>query len=95
MFVREGETWITTRYEPPTRIDYDGHAVDGYRIEMQPFVKDANRDKLRAFADARYVFLVAEAIPGGIYSIEETAPGAGGKAAVTKTLKLVEVKATP
>ena len=29
VFLREGETWITTRYAPPTRIDYAIFVPDG------------------------------------------------------------------
>ena len=64
----------------PARVPLDGREVEGWRISLRPFAEDENRDKFHEFAAKRYEFLVADAVPGGIYEMRTITPQADGAA---------------
>ncbi|WP_420847288.1 hypothetical protein [Methylobacterium organophilum] len=57
----------------PTQVTYKGRQVDGWRVEMQPFVGDAQTERMRGFDALTYTFVTAPEVPGEIVSIEARA----------------------
>ena len=53
----------------PARFSFDGREIEGWKISFRPFVEDMNRDKFGEFAKKRYEFVIADAVPGGIYEM--------------------------
>ncbi|MFT0860814.1 hypothetical protein [Ancylobacter sp. G4_0304] len=62
----------------PARFDFDGRAVEGWKLSMTPFADDPNKDKLLELAGRHYEFLFSDAVPGGLYSISVVTPKAEG-----------------
>lgn len=48
----------------PTKIDYAGKTVDGYKIALAPYASDPNASKLQGYEGSRFSFVVSEAVPG-------------------------------
>lgn len=57
----------------PTQIDYRGRKVEGWRVEMQPFMGDAQTERMRGFESLTYTFVTSPDVPGEIVSIEAQA----------------------
>lgn len=51
------------------RLPYHGHAVDVQEISITPYRDDPNRSRYEKLADKQYQFLLASAVPGGLYAI--------------------------
>jgi hypothetical protein len=62
----------------PTRLNFSGRRVEGWRVAVSPFAQDRHRDKLGAHAAKRYEFTFSDAVPGGLYEIRLTTPDAQG-----------------
>jgi hypothetical protein len=62
----------------PATVDVSGRSLPGWRIETQPFAEDTNRQKMSGLETLRYIFLVADEVPGSIVSIEAKASGSNG-----------------
>ena len=70
--LREGAT-VT-----PTKIDLNGREVEGWRVEIHPFVKDAMEERMRGLDKMTYTFITSPAVPGQIVSIEASAKNPEG-----------------
>jgi hypothetical protein len=57
----------------PATVEVAGRPLPGWQIQTQPFAEDTNRQKMRGLETLRYVFLVADEVPGAIVSIEAKA----------------------
>lgn len=57
----------------PIQIDFKGRKVEGWRVEMKPFVGDAQSERMRGFETITYTFVTAPDVPGEIVSIEARA----------------------
>jgi hypothetical protein len=62
----------------PARFVFEGREVEGWRAAVSPFAQDRNRDRLREHADKRYEFTLSDAVPGGLYEVRTSRPGADG-----------------
>lgn len=63
----------------PTRIEYGGKTVDGWKVTLKPFGDDMkNRGKLKEFAERTYELTFSEAVPGGLYALKTVTPKVGG-----------------
>jgi hypothetical protein len=63
----------------PTKIEYGGKTIDGWKVTLKPFGDDAkNRGKLREFAERTYELTFSDAVPGGLYALKTVTPKAGG-----------------
>lgn len=62
------------RVEPVTET-VDGRTVAAEKITLEPFVDDAHKGELGAFAAKRYEFVVSEDVPGGLISLKTTTAG--------------------
>jgi len=61
-----------------TTVTVDGVAVPAEKIVLKPFVTDAHRTELGAFADKTYEFVVSDKVPGSVVSIRAVTPQLGG-----------------
>lgn len=57
-----------------TTVKLDGNEVDAHRITLRPFKGDANFSRVPEFAEMVYEFVVADAVPGGVYSVSSYIP---------------------
>ncbi len=64
----------------PVEIQRDGATVAATEIILLPFKDDPNLAAFPGVPEKRYRFLVSAAVPGSIYEIEATTPGADGGA---------------
>lgn len=51
------------------KMKYRGRSVDGQEVSITPFLEDPNRPKYEKFVRKQYVFLLSEAVPGGVFGI--------------------------
>jgi len=58
----------------PVRVRYNGTETAGREIRITPYVDDPNNARYRALAGKRYVFILSDAIPGGIYQVRTVVP---------------------
>lgn len=87
---------LATGTVTPARFAYDGREIEGWKLTMRPFAEDPNKDKLLELVGRRYEFLFAEAVPGGLYSIDVVTPKADGSANMIETsLTLTGVNTAP
>jgi hypothetical protein len=70
--LREGAT-VT-----PTKVTVGGREVDGWRVEIQPFAKDAMEQRMRGMDKMTYTFITSPEVPGQIISIEAQSKNAEG-----------------
>ena len=56
----------------------EGRTVPGWRIDAKPFADDANKAKMRGLDSLAYTFLVADAVPGAVVSLEARATDDSG-----------------
>lgn len=59
-----------------TRISYNGSEVDAQEVVLSPYAKDPMRSRYDRYADKRYTFVLSKAVPGGVYQVRTTMPGA-------------------
>lgn len=61
-------------------ISYKGKPIAAREVTISPFVTDPNRPRFEKYANKDYVFLLSDAVPGGVYGIRtqmsDTTPGA-------------------
>jgi len=64
-------------------LNYRGKNIAGQEYAITPYVDDPNRARFEQLANKRYVFLLSDAVPGGVYGIRARAvdPAAGADAA--------------
>ena len=58
----------------PVRVAYDGRELAGHKVTIHPFRDDPNPSRMREFAGQTYEFIVADQVPGGLYSIVSYVP---------------------
>jgi hypothetical protein len=61
-------------------ITVDGRSEPAKAITLQPYRHDPGIERYAAFRDKRYRFVLSDAVPGTVYEIEATLPGAGADA---------------
>ncbi len=78
----------------PVTVEFAGARLDGKKISFQPYKDDPKRGEFEKFADKAYQIVVADALPGYLYSIETTIPGPPGTPPlIHEVLKLEKVEA--
>ena len=48
---------------------YRGKTIKGTEVEISPYLDDPNRSRYEALAVKQYVFMLSDAVPGGVYGI--------------------------
>jgi hypothetical protein len=61
-------------------ITFHGRSEPAKAITLQPYRHDPSIERYAAFRDKRYRFVLSDAIPGMVYEVEATLPGAGADA---------------
>ncbi len=62
----------------PVQATFKGKTVEAWRIEVQPFVDDKMKDRMRGLSNLTYVFVTSAAVPGELLSIEARSKNAEG-----------------
>ena len=79
----------------PARFTYDGREIEGWKLSMQPFAGDPNKDKLQELAGRHYEFLFSDQVPGGIYAIRVVTPAKDGASNIIETSLTLTGAAAP
>lgn len=53
-------------------LNYRGKAVAGTEVEISPYLDDPNRPRYEKLALKQYVFMLSDAVPGGVYGIRSS-----------------------
>ncbi len=56
-----------------TEVEFKGRKVEGWKIEMQPFLGDPLTDRMRGFDGLTYTFVTSPEVPGEIVSMQARA----------------------
>ena len=73
-------------------IEVDGQRLPATRITLKPFTADPRIDQFPAFRDKAYEMTVADAVPGGLWSVVARTPDpATGELVVEKSMTFVGV----
>ncbi|WP_373318385.1 hypothetical protein [Methylobacterium haplocladii] len=70
----------------PTKIDFKGRQIDGWKIVTSPFVGDPLTERMRGFDKITYTFVTSPEVPGEIVSIEAQAKKPDGGELLEETL---------
>jgi len=62
----------------PTKVEFDGRTVEGWRVVTKPFEGDAMTQRMRGLENLTYTFVTAPSIPGEIVSIEASSKSTDG-----------------
>jgi hypothetical protein len=75
-----------------TTASWRGQAVPARMVRVQPFLDDPFRARFADQATTEYVFVLSDAVPGGVYQARASvpAPAAGAAPLATRTLTLDE-----
>ncbi len=60
---------------------YRGRSIPGHEISISPYLDDPNRARFESLAGKQYVFLLSEAVPGGVFGISTRVGSEGDDAA--------------
>jgi len=78
---------------------YRGKTVAGQEFAITPYVDDPNRPRFEQFANKRYVFMLSDAVPGGVYGIRalvaDAAKGADAPPLIAEELLIDGAEAEP
>ncbi len=61
-----------------TTVTVGGREVAGWRVEVQPFLDDPQRERMRGLERLAYRFVVSDAVPGALVSSQASAAAAEG-----------------
>jgi hypothetical protein len=76
-------------------VSYQGKSVAGKEILIKPYQDDPNRARFEQFTRKQYVFVLSDAVPGGVATIRSTVPADGAAAPlIEEELDLDGVDAT-
>lgn len=56
----------------PVRVSYKGKEIEGQEVAISPYLDDPNRAKFEKYLGKQYRFILAPAVPGGVYGIQTT-----------------------
>lgn len=62
------------------RLPYRGKTVEGSEITVAPYLDDPNRMRFERYAGKTYLFVLSEAVPGGVVAMRSSVAGADGAA---------------
>ncbi|MFZ9888831.1 MAG: hypothetical protein ACO3JL_15135 [Myxococcota bacterium] len=80
----------------PETFEFAGKRYDGTRVTITPYTDDPRRASFEKFADKIYSFVVSDSLPGFLYEIRTTIPGAeGAPPLIDETLRLAAISPLP
>lgn len=56
----------------PVRVSYKGKDIEGQEVTISPYLDDPNRAKFEKYLGKQYRFILAPAVPGGVYGVQTT-----------------------
>ncbi len=59
-----------------TKVNYNGREVAAQEVSIAPYENDPLRSRFERYAGKRYTFVLANAVPGGVYRVSTVLPGA-------------------
>jgi hypothetical protein len=59
-----------------TSFEFEGKTIQGHKITIEPFKGDPNMTRVPEYANSVYEFVVADAVPGGLYRVSSIIPNA-------------------
>ena len=65
------------------KVSFGGKTVDAREYRIKPYANDPNKQKFPKYVGKTYIFVLSDAVPGGIYRVDSVIPdpaGADGKA---------------
>jgi hypothetical protein len=64
----------------PVEIKYAGQTVAAQQVTISPYLDDPEKSRFERFAGKRYVFTFSDKVPGSVYQLRATVPGADASA---------------
>jgi hypothetical protein len=61
----------------PERITYQGKAIQGQAVRIQPYVDDPLHARFENYVRKTYTFVISDAVPGGVYRVNTSLANAG------------------
>ncbi len=58
----------------PVKVSFGGRTVDAKEYRITPYSNDPNRQKFPKYLGKSYVFVLSDAVPGGIYRVDSAIP---------------------
>lgn len=69
-----------------TTVDIGGRTLPAWRVVAKPFADDPNRVRMRGLDSLTYTFVTADAVPGGLVSMEARAVDSDGATLLVESL---------
>jgi hypothetical protein len=66
-----------------TPIRWGSRSVPARTVRLTPFVKDPFRGRFANQAGTEYLFVLSDAVPGGVYQLSAVVPGTAGRRTLT------------
>ena len=78
----------------PKNFVFDGKEWSGYEVVFRPYINDPRRELFEQLAGKEYRFQISDELPGYVFRIETSVPGAGESAEplLRETLQLVSAE---
>lgn len=73
-----------------TPVRWGARSVSAKTVRVVPFLNDPYRDRFADQAATEYAFVLSDAVPGGIYQLSATLPGAAGAAPLARRVLTLE-----
>ncbi|MDD9806417.1 MAG: hypothetical protein OXU44_05675 [Gammaproteobacteria bacterium] len=70
------QAFLTAAASEEITFTHDGRRIKGHKVFLEPLASRKGDDRYRNYPAKRYEFVLADDIPGGIYSIATRLPGA-------------------
>lgn len=48
----------------PVKVTFDGQSLDGYRVKMEPYANDLNRQKMKGYEKSSFEVVMSDQVPG-------------------------------
>jgi len=78
----------------PTTVQWEGRALPARTVRIAPFTDDPHRARFERDAPTEYSFVLADAVPGGVWQLRAALPGDGAAAQTLTFRDAVERPAT-
>lgn len=75
------------------QFNYQGKTIAGREIRITPYVDDPARARFERFADKEYVFMLSDAVPGGVYGIRTRIPASAQEALLAEEMYIAGASA--
>jgi hypothetical protein len=58
----------------PVKVSFGGKTVDAQEYRITPYSNDPNKQKFPKYVGKTYIFVLSDAVPGGIYRVDSQIP---------------------